>query len=150
MSAFFLRVSHPAQLSTKRELFFRDGPVPPAAPSAGGLLGLSKDSAGSLSSSGGGGGSAPPSYTSATGNRELAEGYVGFANLPNQVYRKAVKKGFEFTLMVVGECACRLFSARPVALLCLSALLYRPDTRNVQLCRLFYTRVYALFGLCFY
>ncbi|KAJ8673440.1 hypothetical protein QAD02_004702 [Eretmocerus hayati] len=31
------------------------------------------------------------------------EGYVGFANLPNQVYRKAVKKGFEFTLMVVGE-----------------------------------------------
>lgn len=31
------------------------------------------------------------------------DGYVGFANLPNQVYRKAVKKGFEFTLMVVGE-----------------------------------------------
>ncbi|XP_055708619.1 septin-7 isoform X26 [Phlebotomus papatasi] len=31
------------------------------------------------------------------------EGYVGFANLPNQVYRKAVKRGFEFTLMVVGE-----------------------------------------------
>ena len=30
-------------------------------------------------------------------------GYVGFANLPNQVYRKSVKKGFEFTLMVVGE-----------------------------------------------
>lgn len=30
------------------------------------------------------------------------DGYVGFANLPNQVYRKAVKKGFEFTLMVVG------------------------------------------------
>ncbi|CAH2211505.1 jg27408, partial [Pararge aegeria aegeria] len=29
------------------------------------------------------------------------DGYVGFANLPNQVYRKAVKKGFEFTLMVV-------------------------------------------------
>ena len=29
--------------------------------------------------------------------------YVGFANLPNQVHRKFVKKGFEFTLMVVGE-----------------------------------------------
>ncbi|CAG5095341.1 Oidioi.mRNA.OKI2018_I69.XSR.g14143.t1.cds [Oikopleura dioica] len=29
--------------------------------------------------------------------------YVGFANLPNQLYRKAVKDGFEFTLMVVGE-----------------------------------------------
>ncbi|KAK2095665.1 Septin-2 [Saguinus oedipus] len=30
-------------------------------------------------------------------------GYVGVANLPNQVHRKSVKKGFEFTLMVVGE-----------------------------------------------
>ncbi|CAG0878936.1 unnamed protein product [Darwinula stevensoni] len=34
--------------------------------------------------------------------REL-EAYVGFAILPDQVYRKAVKRGFEFTLMVVGE-----------------------------------------------
>uniref|UniRef100_A0AAQ4NUI5 Zgc:63587 n=1 Tax=Gasterosteus aculeatus aculeatus TaxID=481459 RepID=A0AAQ4NUI5_GASAC len=32
-----------------------------------------------------------------------AVGYVGFANLPNQVHRKSVKKGFEFTLMVAGE-----------------------------------------------
>lgn len=31
------------------------------------------------------------------------QSYVGFANLPNQVHRKYVKKGFEFTLMVVGE-----------------------------------------------
>lgn len=31
------------------------------------------------------------------------DGYVGFANLPNQVYRKSVKRGFEFTVMVVGE-----------------------------------------------
>merc|ERR1712096_509096 len=31
------------------------------------------------------------------------DAYVGFANLPNQVYRKSVKRGFEFTLMVVGE-----------------------------------------------
>src|SRR6218665_1901819 len=28
--------------------------------------------------------------------------YIGFANLPNQVYRKSVKRGFDFTLMVVG------------------------------------------------
>lgn len=28
---------------------------------------------------------------------------MGFANLPNQVYRKSVKRGFEFTLMVVGK-----------------------------------------------
>lgn len=31
------------------------------------------------------------------------DGYVGFANLPNQVYRKSVKKGFEFNLMIIGE-----------------------------------------------
>ncbi|KAI8980290.1 Septin-domain-containing protein [Pilobolus umbonatus] len=31
------------------------------------------------------------------------QGYVGFANLPNQVHRKSVKKGFQFTCMVVGE-----------------------------------------------
>jgi len=35
--------------------------------------------------------------------RKELDGYVGFANLPNQVYRKAVKKGFNFTLMVVGK-----------------------------------------------
>ena len=33
--------------------------------------------------------------------RKLA-GYVGFANLPNQVHRKSVRKGFQFTCMVVG------------------------------------------------
>ena len=27
---------------------------------------------------------------------------MGFANLPNQVHRKIAKRGFEFTLMVVG------------------------------------------------
>ncbi|XP_050564717.1 septin-7 [Cygnus atratus] len=37
------------------------------------------------------------------GQQKNLEGYVGFANLPNQVYRKSVKRGFEFTLMVVGE-----------------------------------------------
>jgi hypothetical protein len=42
--------------------------------------------------------------------RKELDGYVGFANLPNQVYRKAVKKGFDFTLMVVGKYfECHLF-----------------------------------------
>lgn len=27
---------------------------------------------------------------------------MGFATLPNQVHRKSVKKGFDFTLMVAG------------------------------------------------
>ena len=30
-------------------------------------------------------------------------GYVGFANLPNQVHRKFARKGFDFTIAVVGE-----------------------------------------------
>lgn len=45
--------------------------------------------------------SRPP--TARTDSNRALEGYVGFANLPNQVYRKAVKRGFEFTLMLVGE-----------------------------------------------
>ncbi|KAI1904551.1 hypothetical protein AGOR_G00006800 [Albula goreensis] len=44
----------------------------------------------------------PDSAISSIAQRNL-EGYVGFANLPSQVYRKSVKRGFEFTLMVVGE-----------------------------------------------
>ena len=43
-----------------------------------------------------------PAANSTSKHRKL-DGYVGFANLPNQVYRKSVKKGFEFNLMVVGE-----------------------------------------------
>ncbi|KAI6162111.1 Septin-domain-containing protein [Pisolithus thermaeus] len=35
--------------------------------------------------------------------RKKLAGYVGFANLPNQVHRKSVRKGFQFTAMVVGE-----------------------------------------------
>ncbi|CAO3667075.1 unnamed protein product [Rhizopus stolonifer] len=35
--------------------------------------------------------------------RKKLQGYVGFANLPNQVHCKLVKKGFQFTCMVVGE-----------------------------------------------
>lgn len=35
--------------------------------------------------------------------RKKLMGYVGFANLPNQVHRKSVRKGFSFTAMVVGQ-----------------------------------------------
>lgn len=34
--------------------------------------------------------------------RKKLMGYVGFANLPNQVHKKSVRKGFQFTCMVVG------------------------------------------------
>ena len=55
----------------------------------------------------------PQNVTSTTNGHHINEnvilksrnldGYVGFVNLPNQVYRKSVKKGFDFTLMVIGE-----------------------------------------------
>jgi hypothetical protein len=44
--------------------------------------------------------------------RKKLMGYVGFANLPNQVHRKSVRKGFQFTCMVVGAC---LFASRASA-----------------------------------
>ena len=48
--------------------------------------------------------STPPAVipSKPTQSKEGDGGYVGFASLPNQVYRKSVKRGFEFTLMVVG------------------------------------------------
>jgi septin 7 len=50
-------------------------------------------------------GSTPPhAHNSGLSNviRKKLMGYVGFANLPNQVHRKSVRKGFQFTAMVVG------------------------------------------------
>ncbi|KAJ3012069.1 UNVERIFIED_CONTAM: hypothetical protein HDU68_001397 [Siphonaria sp. JEL0065] len=35
--------------------------------------------------------------------KKKLNGIVGFHNLPNQVHRKSVKKGFHFTIMIVGE-----------------------------------------------
>jgi septin 7 len=46
--------------------------------------------------------------------RKKLMGYVGFANLPNQVHRKSVRKGFQFTVMVVGAFFCP-FSASYVS-----------------------------------
>ncbi|KAJ1923139.1 Cell division control protein 3 [Tieghemiomyces parasiticus] len=35
--------------------------------------------------------------------KKTLKGTVGFANLPNQVHRRSVKRGFQFVVMVVGE-----------------------------------------------
>jgi len=35
--------------------------------------------------------------------KKQIQGYVGFSNLPNQVHRRSIKKGFQLTIMVVGE-----------------------------------------------
>nr|VZI39109.1 unnamed protein product [Spirometra erinaceieuropaei] len=36
-------------------------------------------------------------------NPTIPDTYVGYSNIPNQIFRRAVRKGFEFNLMVVGE-----------------------------------------------
>jgi hypothetical protein len=42
--------------------------------------------------------------------RKKLTGFVGFSNLPNQVHRKSVRKGFQFTTMVVGACSVTTLS----------------------------------------
>ncbi|CAO1615274.1 unnamed protein product [Jaminaea pallidilutea] len=46
---------------------------------------------------------ATPSTNGAVPGRKQMRGFVGFANLPNQWHRRSVRKGFNFTAMVVGE-----------------------------------------------
>ena len=55
------------------------------------------DDASAASAAGPGGATSTPSVA----NRKL-KGYVGFANLPNQVHKRSIKKGFDFTILVVG------------------------------------------------
>ncbi|KAJ2078902.1 Cell division control protein 3 [Coemansia sp. RSA 988] len=40
---------------------------------------------------------------SAGAAKKKMNGYVGFSNYPNQQHRRSIKRGFNFTLMVVGE-----------------------------------------------
>ena len=45
-----------------------------------------------------------PAVVTKTHTKPLTPGgFVGFASLPDQVYRRSLRKGFEFSLMVVGE-----------------------------------------------
>ncbi|KAH8120291.1 cell division control/GTP binding protein [Phellopilus nigrolimitatus] len=61
------------------------------------------DFSGSLNGTANGSTSAPSYAALPPLVRKKLMGYVGFANLPNQVHRKSVRKGFQFTAMVVGE-----------------------------------------------
>ncbi|KAJ2159831.1 Cell division control protein 3 [Coemansia sp. RSA 552] len=47
-------------------------------------------------------GTASQSSPAAAASKKM-NGYVGFSNFPNQVHRRSIKRGFNFTLMVVGE-----------------------------------------------
>lgn len=46
-------------------------------------------------------GQAPPTPSGVV--RKKLGGFVGFANLPNQVQRRSIRRGFQFVAMVVGE-----------------------------------------------
>jgi septin 7 len=50
----------------------------------------------------GNGSPSPPAPPLSGAIRKKLMGYVGFSNLPNQVHRRSVRKGFNFTAMVVG------------------------------------------------
>jgi ribosome biogenesis GTPase A len=42
-------------------------------------------------------------YFSAIQTNKQNSNYIGFSHLPNQIFRKLVKKGFDFNVMLVGE-----------------------------------------------
>jgi hypothetical protein len=41
--------------------------------------------------------------TATLANTALNDSIIGFSTFPDQVFRRCIKDGFEFTLMVVGE-----------------------------------------------
>jgi hypothetical protein len=53
-----------------------------------------------------------PAAAKPTAIQKKPMGFVGFSNLPNQVHRKSVRKGFQFTTMVVGASEFSSQSAR--------------------------------------
>lgn len=92
-----------AVLNAKRDLFFRENPSPQnsvvsSSPATKETIYLSRDRD-RIENMG-------LSARSDDNKPTLAKDsdvFVGFSDLPNQIHRKTVKKGFEFTLMVVGE-----------------------------------------------
>ena len=65
---------------------------------------------------------------------KVLSGYVGFGNLPNQVYKKSVSNGFDFTLMVVG--ASGLGKSTLInSLFCSEIYAARRDLHTVEICQ---------------
>lgn len=87
----------PLQLNSKRDYYFRDSSSPTSTLSNG-----TKDYTRDRLESMGFSNRTTDDLKSSAGLKD-GENFVGFSYLPNQIHRKTVKKGFEFTLMVVGE-----------------------------------------------
>lgn len=97
------------QLNAQRDLYFRENPSSSLRGSSSGgnsvltSNSLAKDlylSRGGDSMSISRESKSKPLYT------KDSDAVVGFSDLPNQIHRRTVKKGFEFTLMVVGKLVC--------------------------------------------
>lgn len=99
-------------LSQKREMFFRENNTVPATQVTANIPSVPASFGPNVNNST----PVPPPVNNSSNKENISsttyakdmtvrevDGYVGFANLPNQVYRKSVKKGFEFTLLIVGE-----------------------------------------------
>ena len=65
---------------------------------------------------------------------KVLSGYVGFGNLPNQVCKKSVSNGFDFTLMVVG--ASGLGKSTLInSLFCSEIYAARRHLHNIEICQ---------------
>ena len=97
----------PSQVNLK--VFFHSLPINSSSPLSQMTDSYQSSRNGDVISNGGPNGSSPslipPTQPAGLSNviRKKLMGYVGFANLPNQVHRKSVRKGFQFTAMVVGQ-----------------------------------------------
>ncbi|KAH9511085.1 Septin 4, variant 7 [Dermatophagoides farinae] len=85
------------ELNSKREYYFRDSSSPTSTISNG-TKDYTRDRLESMGFS-----SRNTDDLKSSGLTKDGEHFVGFSHLPNQIHRKTIKKGFEFTLMVVGE-----------------------------------------------
>ncbi|XP_075681019.1 septin-7-like isoform X1 [Dermatophagoides pteronyssinus] len=84
-------------LNSKREYYFRDSSSPTSTISNG-TKDYTRDRLESMGFS-----SRNTDDLKSSSLTKDGEHFVGFSHLPNQIHRKTIKKGFEFTLMVVGE-----------------------------------------------
>ncbi|PAA62001.1 hypothetical protein BOX15_Mlig016777g1 [Macrostomum lignano] len=94
-------------LATKRDDFYKDRSYDPLAKYGRDRSDLLSKLDSNSSSSSGIGSKAlagdKSSGLSSSDDKAASDAGVGFANLPNQIYRRTVRRGFEFNLMVVGE-----------------------------------------------
>ena len=97
---------------------FSSTSTPSSAPTSNPFLGLLKKTPSSPSRDASASQLPPTARSSIDAKASLFQETIGFSTLPDQIHRKTLKRGFEFTVMVVGkmESSARfwsIFSFRP-------------------------------------